>query len=122
MTKLYNIVLNPGHDQRDLYSLVTVIPPEKEIIDDSAPKLPFSNEIFVFTGKLKSMTRAEAKKVCKSLGGSVQSDVTETVTIVVSGEGSSARRKLEKATGKGLKIWNEEEWLEKSKSEGYKDL
>ena len=106
----------------DLYSLVTVIPPEKEIIDDSAPKLPFSNEIFVFTGKLKSMTRAEAKKVCKSLGGSVQSDVTETVTIVVSGEGSSARRKLEKATGKGLKIWNEEEWLEKSKSEGYKDL
>ena len=74
----------------------------------------------LFTGKLKSMTRAEAKKICKRLGGNIQSDITETVTIVVSGEGSSTRRKLEKATEKGLIIWNEEEWLEESKSQNDK--
>ena len=101
----------------ELYSLVTVLPPTKKAVDNSLPKLPFSDEIFVFTGKLKSMTRAEAKKICKRLGGNIQSDITETVTIVVSGEGSSTRRKLEKATEKGLIIWNEEEWLEESKSQ-----
>lgn len=65
--------------------------------------------IFVFTGSLKTMTRDQAKEIVEKLGGRASSSVSKNITYVVAGE--EAGSKLEKAKALGIKIINEEEFL-----------
>lgn len=82
----------------------------------------FNNEVVVFTGGLNSMSRDEATRLVRSLGGTIGSSVTKKTTILVTNmKGIDLRReemstKLRKATdlrekGQNIRFMNEEELL-----------
>ncbi len=69
----------------------------------------FEGMIFVFTGALKSMTRERAKEIVERYGGKTSSSVSKNTTYIVAGE--EAGSKLDKAKALGVKIINEEDFL-----------
>ncbi len=70
---------------------------------------PLDGKTFLFTGELKSMTRAEAATAVESLGGAVGAAVTKSTDYVVAGD--SPGSKLQKAKKMGKSIISEEEFL-----------
>ncbi len=82
---------------------VTIEPMEEET------KLPLEGLSFVFTGSLKSMKRADAKRLVISRGGQVQSSVGRNTSFVVVGENPGS--KLEKAQKLGVKTIDEKQFL-----------
>ena len=83
---------------------------EDNIIFDSR----LSGKKILFTGSLESMSRAEAKSKAERLGAKVVSSISSSTDILVSGEKSGS--KLKKANELGIRIINEEEWINISKS------
>ena len=79
----------------------------KEEIEGDA----FLNEIVVLTGKLTSMGRHEASEIIKKNGGTTQSSITKTTTLVIVGE--DAGSKLEKARAKGITVIDEADFLKR---------
>ena len=73
------------------------------------PATPLAGKTFVFTGRLRSMTRGEAKALVESQGGIVGDSVTKTTDYVVAGE--EAGSKLEKAAARGIKVIDEQTFL-----------
>lgn len=69
-----------------------------------------SNKSFVLTGTLSSMSREEAKEKIIANGGNVVSSVSKKTDFVVVGENPGS--KLDKALKLGLKIINEEEFID----------
>lgn len=85
----------------------------------------FKDEVVVFTGGLDSMTREEAMRVIRVLGGTIGSSVTKKTTILITNmkDNNLSRfemsTKLRKATdlkdkGQAIQFLNEEEFLKKS--------
>jgi len=72
-------------------------------------ELPLKGLVFVFTGVLKSMTRGEAKKRVKNLGGETTESVSKRVNFVVVGENPGS--KFKKTKKLGIKTITEEEFL-----------
>lgn len=72
----------------------------------------FSGEMVVLTGKLASIGRRAAGERIRSLGGDVQSSVTNKTTLVVAG--TDAGSKLEKARAKNILVINEQEFLKRA--------
>ncbi len=68
-----------------------------------------SGKKFVLTGALTFLSRDEAKKRIKELGGEVGESVSKNTDYLVSGE--NAGSKLEKAISLGVKILSEKEFL-----------
>ena len=68
-----------------------------------------ADEVIVFTGTLKQMTRSEAKSTAEALGARVAGGVSAATTLVVAGEASG--KKLELAKTKGIKVITESQWL-----------
>jgi DNA ligase (NAD+) len=68
-----------------------------------------AGKTFVITGTLESMSRDEAKKKIKALGGKVSESVSKSTDYVVVGE--SPGGKAEKAKELGVKILEEKEFL-----------
>lgn len=68
--------------------------------------VPFS---CVFTGELSKLTRSEAEKRVKELGGRISSTVSKKIDYVVVGENPGL--KFEKAKKLGIKILNESDFL-----------
>ncbi|MGL4521510.1 MAG: NAD-dependent DNA ligase LigA [Bacilli bacterium] len=66
----------------------------------------FAGQQVVLTGKLAQFKRSEAKAKIEALGGTVQSSVTKTTTIVVAG--ADAGSKIKAAEKNGIPIWTEE--------------
>ncbi len=64
----------------------------------------------VFTGEMESMTRNEAEKLAKRLGAVCSSSVSKKTSFVVAGR--DAGSKLSKAVSLGVKVVDEEEFLE----------
>lgn len=71
----------------------------------------FLNKTFVLTGTLSKMTRDEAFKEIERRGGKVTTSVTKKTDIVIVGENPG--QKYDKALELNIKIWNEEEFLNK---------
>jgi len=69
----------------------------------------FAGKAFVFTGRLKSLTRAEATKRVEGLGGVVRSSVSRRTDFVVAG--ISPGTKLQKARELRVKVLTEAELL-----------
>ena len=69
-----------------------------------------------FTGKLESMGRSEAGKILEAHGAKVTGSVSKKTTLVVAGEDSGS--KLTKANELGIRVINEEEFLELLKDLG----
>lgn len=70
----------------------------------------FNGLTFVLTGKLPSLTRGEAAKIIESHGGKTSSSVSKKTDYVLAG--SDAGSKLNKAQNLGLKIIDEEKFME----------
>lgn len=75
-------------------------------IDDN-----FNMKTFVLTGALSSITRNDAKEKIESLGGTVSGSVSKKTDVVIVGD--SPGSKYQDALKLGIKIWTEEEFLEK---------
>ena len=73
----------------------------------------FNLKTFVLTGTLLSITRNEAKEKIESLGGKVSSSVSKKTDVVIVGD--SPGSKYTDAIKLGIKIWNEDDLLEKLK-------
>lgn len=86
-------------------------PLEKEIDKEPAKtETVLQNKKIVFTGKLNSLKRDEAKELVESLGGEFTDSVTKKTDFVVAGE--EAGSKLEKAHNLGVTVLTEKEFLE----------
>lgn len=81
--------------------------PAKIAADNSAQLL--SGYVILFTGGLENLSRDEAKKLVKELGGQVATSVTQKTTHIVAG--GKAGSKLKKASELGKEILTEEEFL-----------
>jgi len=78
-----------------------------------AKLLKLKDKIFVLTGSLETLTREEAKGRIRELGGDIYSSVSAFVDYVVAG--ADPGEKYEKAKKLGIKIINEETFLELTK-------
>jgi DNA polymerase-3 subunit epsilon len=97
--------------------------PKKSNSLESLNKDAFKNEVVVFTGKLNSMSREEAMRLVRRLGGSTGSSVTRSTTILVTNmkdieaflreEMSNKLKKAVdlKAKGQNIKLLSEEEFF-----------
>ncbi|MBN8554153.1 MAG: NAD-dependent DNA ligase LigA [Deltaproteobacteria bacterium] len=72
---------------------------------------PWSGMNFVLTGTLEQMTRSQAEKKIEELGGTCQSSVTKSTSVLIVGE--DAGSKLDKAKKLGIEIWDEKKLLSK---------
>jgi len=68
------------------------------------------NKTFMFTGKLKDISRAEAKSLVEQNSGSIVSSVNNKLNFLVIGEKPTSK-KIDQANQLGIKILSQEEWL-----------
>jgi DNA ligase (NAD+) len=80
-----------------------------KIVEEKPKKQTLKGLTFVFTGGLESMSREEAKKRVRELGGNVSESVSKRVNYVVVGKEPGS--KLEKAKKLGIKTISEKEFL-----------
>jgi DNA ligase (NAD+) len=81
-----------------------------KIKDINKEDLKLKGETFVLTGTLNSLTRVEAKDKLKELGAKVSSSVSKNTSYLLAG--SEPGSKYDKAKNLGLKILNEEQFLD----------
>ncbi|MEZ0465700.1 NAD-dependent DNA ligase LigA [Phaeobacter sp. SYSU ZJ3003] len=107
-----NSIFDFAHDELQmqaverLLSQLSIMPPE-QTADTSSP---ISGLTLVFTGTLEKMTRAEAKARAEALGAKVSSSVSKKTDILVAGPGAGS--KATKAADLGIKVLDEDSWLE----------
>ncbi|EDP76070.1 NAD-dependent DNA ligase LigA [Hydrogenivirga sp. 128-5-R1-1] len=80
---------------------------------------PLKGMVFVFTGTLRCCSRERAGELVESLGGTFSNSVTSKTTYLVVGE-EPGRTKLRRAEQLGIKLLNEEDFLNMVKD--YVDL
>lgn len=73
----------------------------------------FDGKTFVLTGTLNSLSRNEAKDLIEKLGGKNTSSVSKKTDVVI--VGTSPGSKLDDAIELGITIWNEDEFIRKSR-------
>jgi DNA ligase (NAD+) len=94
------------HEQRDVIArLLSYVTLSKE-----ASQLSLSEERIVFTGKFDKFSRNEGKAQATKLGAQIASTVSRSTTIVVAGKDPGENK--DKAKTLGVKIVNEDEWLQ----------
>ncbi len=67
------------------------------------------DKTFMFTGKLKNISRAEAKSLVEKNSGNIVSSVNKKLNFLILGN-KPTNKKVEKAKKIGVKILNQEEW------------
>ena len=82
---------------------------ELSLVPPPAVAAALANEVFVFTGRLEAMPRAEAVRRVQALGARVVDAVSERVTRVVAGPG--AKSKLRAARQRGCPVLDEAAFL-----------
>jgi len=81
-------------------------------MDEPAPAStggPLAGGVFVLTGTLPSLSRAEVTKRIEGAGGAVTGSVSKKTTAVIAGEDPGS--KLEKAKQLGVAVWDEGELI-----------
>ena len=103
----FNEYLNYKDNKKEIITLLELcdVYLDKTIAKSSS----ISGKTILFTGSLKSMSRAEAKSQAENLGAKVVSSISKSTDILVSGEKSGS--KLSKAKDLGVKVITEEEWM-----------
>lgn len=96
------------HNRAVWDDLLSVTDPQLFI--SSARETEWSGKTIVFTGKLESMSRDEAKAQAESLGAKAAGSVSAKTDLVVAGPGAGS--KLKKANELGIRTATEEEWSE----------
>ncbi len=71
---------------------------------------PLKDKTFMLTGKLKNMSRAEAKSLIEQNSGSIISNVSKKLNYLIVGD-KPTKRKLENAKNLKIRILNQNEWL-----------
>ena len=71
---------------------------------------PLKNKNFMLTGKLKNMSRAEAKSLIEDNSGSIISSVSKKLDYLIVGE-KPTKKKVDAAKELNIKILNQEEWI-----------
>ena len=71
---------------------------------------PIADQTVVFTGTLEKMTRNEAKARAEALGAKVSGSVSKKTDLVIAGPGAGSKAK--KAQELGVRVIDEDEWLE----------
>ena len=69
------------------------------------------NKTFMFTGKLKEISRAEAKSLVEKNSGKIISNVNKKLNYLVVGE-KPTTKKISKAKKLNVNVINQEEWEE----------
>ncbi|MBN2183309.1 MAG: hypothetical protein JW715_15470 [Sedimentisphaerales bacterium] len=69
-----------------------------------------ADKTFVITGTLENFTRQQAEQAVKKIGGKTSSSVSKKTDFVLAGENPGS--KLDKALKFGIKIINEQEFME----------
>jgi DNA ligase (NAD+) len=82
---------------------------KEEIVTPKANS-PFKGKTIVFTGELEELSRSDAERRVRELGGNAAGSVSAKTDYVVAGPGAGS--KLEKAKKLGLKILSEKDFLE----------
>lgn len=89
----------------------------KEVAPKPEPKVATSSKVagltIVFTGTLEKMTRDEAKARAIALGAKVSGSVSKKTDLVVAGPGAGS--KLAEAEKHGVKVIDEDAWIELSR-------
>lgn len=89
----------------------------KEVTPQDQPRAATSSNVagltIVFTGTLEKMTRDEAKARAISLGAKVSGSVSKKTDLVVAGPGAGS--KLAEAEKHGVKVIDEDAWIELSR-------
>ena len=88
--------------------LLAEVTPPRFVVETQASEV--SGQTIVFTGKLLTMSRDEAKAQAERLGAKAAGSVSKATDLVV--VGADAGSKLKKAQELGLRIATEEEWAE----------
>ena len=68
------------------------------------------NKTFMFTGKLKNISRAEAKSLVEQNSGSIVSSVNKKLNFLVIGE-KPTNKKIDHANELGIKVLSQEQWF-----------
>ena len=71
---------------------------------------PLKNKTFMLTGKLKNMSRAEAKSLIEKNSGSIISNVSKKLDFLIIGE-NPTKRKIDNAKDLKIKILDQNDWL-----------
>lgn len=93
-----------------LLTQITVIGEQPSSSPKEMPVSPFFNRSLVFTGKLKGISREEAKARVTRLGARVTNTLSTKTDFLVIGEDPGS--KLQKARQIGIKCISEAEWIE----------
>lgn len=108
-----NSVVNYFIENNDFIRKLQNIGIDPKMVKEDTSNMIFSNKSIVLTGKLETLTRDEASALIEKFGGKAASSVSKSTYMVVAG--SDAGSKLTKAQALGIKVVNEEEFLEMCK-------
>ncbi|WP_447757085.1 NAD-dependent DNA ligase LigA [Sphingopyxis fribergensis] len=94
---------------RDLWNdLLSEVSPPLYVVETRASEV--SGMTVVFTGKLETMSRDEAKAQAEALGAKAAGSVSAKTDLVVAGPGAGS--KLKQASALGIRVIDEAEWAE----------
>lgn len=96
------------HNQALWDDLLSEVSPPLYVVESRESEV--SGKTIVFTGKLETMSRDEAKAQAESLGAKAAGSVSAKTDLLVAGPGAGS--KLKQAEALGVKVISEAEWAE----------